>query len=281
MQYVTLNNGVSMPQLGFGVYQVPDPTECERAVSDALEVGYRLLDTAAIYQNEEAVGAALAQSGIPREDIFLTTKLWVSDFSYDKAKAAFERSLHKLGVDYLDLYLIHQPYSDYYGAWRALEELYEAGRIRAIGVSNFYPGRLADLVAFNRITPAVNQVELNPFHQRHREVEYMAAQGVQAQAWAPFAEGKNDLFTNEVLQRIGAKYGKSPAQVTLRWQLQSGIVTIPKSVHRERMEQNFSVFDFELTDHDMQAIGGLDTGQSQFFDHDDPKVVEWIASRVL
>ncbi|MDO5750918.1 MAG: aldo/keto reductase [Rothia sp. (in: high G+C Gram-positive bacteria)] len=278
MDYVTLNNGVQMPQLGFGVYQVPDAAECERAVTDALAAGYRLLDTAAIYGNEQAVGAAIAKSGVPREDIFLTTKLWVSDFSYEGAKAGFERSLQKLGTDYLDLYLIHQPYSDYYGAWRAMEELYEQGRIRAIGVSNFFPGRLADLSAFNTVTPAVNQIELNPFHQRADELAYMASRGVQVEAWAPFAEGKNNLFTNPVLTAIGERYGKSAAQVALRWSLQRGAVVIPKTVSAERMAANINVFDFELDAADMQAIAALDTGESQFFDHDDPHRVEWIAS---
>lgn len=267
-----------MPQLGFGVFQVDDLAECERAVSEALDVGYRLIDTAAAYHNEEAVGAAIAKSGVARDDIFVTTKLWVNNASYERAKTAFEQSLSKLGLDYLDLYLIHQPYSDYYGAWRAMEELHAEGKIRAIGVSNFYPGRLADLLSFNKVTPAVNQIELNPFHQRTEDVEYMNSKGVQVEAWGPFAEGKNNLFTNEVLTAIGDKYHKSVAQVVLRWDIQRGIVTIPKSVRRERMEENFNIFDFELDAQDLAAIDALDTGQSLFMNHDDPNTAEWMAT---
>ena len=274
MQYVTLNNGVKMPQLGFGVFQVPDPAECERAVADALEVGYRLIDTAAAYQNEEAVGSAIAKSGIDRDEIFVTSKLWIPDYSYEGAKRGFEESRRKLGLDYLDLYLIHQPFNDYFSAWRALEELYHAGKIRAIGVSNFNSVQLLDISHFNEVTPAVNQIEINPFHQRVDEITYMKKLGVQPEAWAPFAEGANGIFTNPVLVEIGEKYGKSPAQVILRWQIQEGIVTIPKSVRRERMEQNFDIFDFELSTEDMAAIEALDNTQSPIFDHNDVNSIE-------
>ena len=280
MEYVTLNNGVKMPQLGFGTYQIKDAAECERAVLDAIQVGYRLIDTAAPYGNEEAVGAAVKKCGVPREELFLTTKLWISNTSYEGAKRGFRNSMDKLGLDYLDLYLIHQPLNDYYGAWRAMTELCREGRIRAIGVCSFYPDRLADLIAFHEMPPAVNQVECNVFFQQEKARTYMKSKGVQMQGWAPFAEGRNDLFHNEVLKAIGDKYGKSVAQVVLRWQLQRGIVCIPKSTKRERMEQNFDVFDFTLSDQDMDAIGALDTGVSSFFDHRDPAVVEMLSGLV-
>ena len=277
MEYVKLNNGVEMPQLGFGVFQIADAHECERAVGDAVAVGYRSFDTAASYGNEEALGRALRASGVPRDELFVTTKLWISDASYEGAKTGFAHSLDRLGMDYVDLYLIHQPLSDYYGAWRAMEELYEAGSARAIGVANFYPDRLADLIAFNKVTPAVNQVECNVFFQQWQAQEYMVSKGVQMEGWAPFAEGHHDLFHNETLREIGEKYDKSVAQVVLRWLLQRGIVCIPKSVSRERMEQNFDVFDFVLTEDDMARIRALDESKSSFFDHRDPHVVENLA----
>lgn len=279
MEYVTLNNGVKMPQLGFGVFQIPED-QTESVVRDAVEVGYRSFDTAASYGNEEAVGRALATCGVPRDELFVTTKLWITDASYDGAKRAFAKSLEKLGLDYLDLYLIHQPLSDYYGAWRAMEELYQQGIVRAIGVANFYPDRLADLIAFNEVTPAVNQVECNVFFQQWNAQAYMEKKGVQMEGWAPFAEGHNDLFHNATLEAIGAKYGKSVAQVVLRWQLQRGIVCIPKSVSKERMAQNFDVFDFALSDEDMAAIRALDENTSSFFDHRTPEAVERLASLV-
>ena len=278
MEYVTLNNGVKMPQLGFGVFQIPDAAACERAVREAVEVGYRSFDTAASYGNEEAVGRALASCGVPRDELFVTTKLWISDASYEGARRGFERSLDRLGLDYVDLYLIHQPLSDYYGAWRAMEELYQEGVVRAIGVANFYPDRLADLICFNEVVPAVNQVECNVFFQQWAAQAFMVSKGVQMEGWAPFAEGRRDLFGNETLAAIGARYGKSVAQVVLRWQLQRGIVCIPKTVSPERMAQNFDVFDFSLTDEDMAAIRALDTNESSFFDHCDPVAVERLAS---
>jgi len=273
MQYVTLNNGVEMPALGFGVFQVPDPAECERAVSDALEVGYRLIDTAAAYGNEEAVGHAIARSGLPREDVFVTTKLWIQDAGFEPAKEAFERSMDRLGLEYLDLYLIHQPFGDYYGAWRAMEELYAAGRTRAIGVSNFHPDRLVDLILHNEVTPAVNQVETHVFHQRVADQEVMRECGVQIESWGPFAEGRNGIFTNPVLAAVAEAHGKTVAQVMLRWLVQRDVVAIPKSVRRERMAENFDIFDFALTDAEMQQIAALDTGASLFFDHRDPQMV--------
>ncbi len=280
MEYVTLNNGVKMPQLGFGVYQIKDPAQCEQAVLDAISVGYRLINTAASYGNEEAVGHAIRKCGVPREELFITTKLWISDTSYEGAKKAFQKSLDKLGLDCMDLYLIHQPLNDYYGAWRAMEELYKEGKIRAIGVCSFYPDRLADLLSFNEVAPAVNQVEANVFFQQNESQKYMQSRGVVMEGWALFAEGKNDLFHNEVLARIGEKHGKSVAQVVLRWLLQRGIVCIPKSVKKERMEQNFDVFDFTLDGEDLAQIAALDTGMSCFFDHHDPAVVENLAGLV-
>jgi 2,5-diketo-D-gluconate reductase A len=278
---VTLNNGVQMPIVGFGVFQVPDPAECERSVREAIDVGYRLLDTAASYRNEESVGAGIRASGIDRAQIFVTTKLWVEDASYDGAKAAFERSVNKLQLDYLDLYLIHQPYGDVYGAWRAMEELHRAGRIRAIGISNFYPDRLVDFVLHNEITPAVNQIEIHPFHQQTDAQALLQENNIQAEAWGPFAEGKNGLFQNEVLQSVGRKHGKSIAQVVLRWLIQRGIVAIPKSVRKERMAENFAIFDFELDADDLAAIATLDQKTSSFFDHRDPAMVKWLGRRKI
>jgi len=278
---VKLNNGVEMPILGFGVFQVPDPAECERSVRDAIDVGYRLLDTAASYGNEEAVGAAIKNSGIDRGELFVTTKLWVQDASYEGAKRAFERSLNKLQLDTLDLYLIHQPYGDVYGAWRAMEELHRAGKIRAIGISNFYPDRVVDFVLHNEVTPAVNQIEIHPFHQQADAQTLLQKHNIQTEAWGPFAEGKNGLFHNEVLGSIAAKHGKSIAQVVIRWLNQRGIVTIPKSVRKERMAENFDVFDFELDQADNDAIATLDQAASSFFDHRDPVMVERLSTRTL
>lgn len=281
MQHVTLNNGVKMPQLGFGVFQVADPAECEQAVLDALDVGYRLIDTAASYMNEEAVGRALKRSDVPREELFITTKLWISDTGYEKTKAAFQRSLDLLQLDHLDLYLIHQPFGDYYGSWRAMEELLAEGRVRAIGVSNFASDRLVDLILHNKVVPAVNQVETNPFCQQIEAGEIMKAEGVQIESWAPFAEGKNDLFTNEVLAAIAASHGKSIAQVVLRWLIQRDVVAIPKSVRKERMAENFAIWDFELDQAQMDQIATLDTACSLFFSHQDPQMVRWLGARKL
>ena len=277
MQKVKLNNGIEMPILGFGVYQIEDQVLCEQCVYDAIEAGYRSIDTAAAYGNEEAVGRAIKRSGVPREDLFITTKLWISDAGYDKAKKAFEASMKRLQLDYLDLYLIHQPFNDYYGAWRAMEELYKEGSIRSIGVSNFMPDRLVDLILHNEITPAVNQVETNPFYQQIEAEAFMHEKGVQVESWAPFAEGKNNMFQNETLAAIAGKYGKSIAQVILRWLIQRNIVVIPKSIRKERIIENFNVFDFELTKEDMKKIAALDTNTSCFFSHRDPKMVEWLS----
>lgn len=278
MQNVTLNNGVQMPILGFGVYQIP-PDQTQRAVAEALEAGYRHIDTAAAYRNEEAVGRALAASGIPREQLFITTKMWVQDAGEAKARQLFERSRERLAVEYVDLYLIHQPFGDYYSSWRAMQSLYAEGAIRAIGVSNFHLDRLVDLIEHNKVTPAVNQIETHPFYQRAAEQEFMHGLGVQIQSWGPFAEGRNNLFGDPVLTRIGAEHGKSAAQVVLRWLIQRGVVVIPKSVHRERIEQNFEVFDFELASEQMDRIARLDTGESVFFDHRDPAVVSRLGGR--
>jgi diketogulonate reductase-like aldo/keto reductase len=274
MQHTVLNNGVSMPLLGFGVFQVPDPAECQRSVDEALRVGYRLLDTAAVYQNEEAVGRALQESGIPRSELFITTKLWVEDAGYDQAKRAFDRSMRRLGLDVLDLYLIHQPYGDVHGSWRAMQDLQREGRIRAIGVSNFQPDRLVDLIVHNEVVPAVNQIETHPFYQQSETQQFLREHGVQHESWGPFAEGKHDIFNNELLRSIGAKYEKSVAQVVLRWLLQRGIVAIPKSVRPQRIAENFAIFDFELSSDDMEAIVGLDTNMTSFFDHRDPAMVK-------
>ncbi|WP_141604054.1 aldo/keto reductase [Terrilactibacillus laevilacticus] len=267
MQKVTLNNGVEMPILGFGVFQVPELAQCEQAVSDALEAGYRLIDTAAAYFNEEAVGAAIKKSGIPREELFITTKLWIQDAGYENAKKAFDVSLKKLGLDYLDLYLIHQPFNDYYGSWRVMEELYKEGRIRAIGVSNFYPDRLADLILNSEVVPAVNQVETHPFFQQKEAKKVMEEYGVQIESWGPFAEGQKNIFQNELLASIGAKYGKSVAQVILRWHIQRGVVAIPKSVHKERIIENLNVWDFTLSEEDLVSIATLDVGKSEIINH--------------
>ena len=281
MEYAILNNGLKMPMLGFGVFQISEPATCERAVLDAIETGYRLIDTAASYQNETQVGNALKKSGITRDELFITTKLWLQDANYDGAKAQFERSLNRLQLDYVDLYLIHQPYGDVHGAWRAMEELHNMGRIRAIGVSNFHPDRLADLMAFNKIKPAVNQVEVNPFNQQLLAIAWMQAKGVQPEAWAPFAEGRNNLFTNPLLTEIGKKLGKSVGQVVLRSLVQRGVVTLAKTVHKERMVENIDVLDFELSAADMIQITAMDTATSAFFSHRDPAIVEWLASRKL
>lgn len=280
MDNVTLNNGVKMPILGFGVYQISDLEECEEIVYQAITQGYRLIDTAAAYGNEEAVGKAIKRSRVPREELFLTTKLWISDATYEGTKKAFQRSLERLDLEYVDLYLIHQPLNDVYGAWRAMEELYKEGKIKAIGVANFYPDRLIDLAAFNEITPAVNQIEVNPFFQRTADQKAMVEKGVQVEGWAPFAEGKNYLFQNELLQQIGDQYGKSVAQVILRWHIQRGIVSIPKSANVARMQQNFDVFNFELSAEDMDKITKLDQQQSSFFDHREPEAVENLISLV-
>ncbi|MFE7036948.1 aldo/keto reductase [Streptomyces sp. NPDC057621] len=281
MHIVTLNNGVEMPILGFGVFQIP-AEETERAVTEALAAGYRMLDTASSYQNEEAVGRAIRSSGIPRADLFVTTKLYVQDApAEENTKRAFERSLEKLGLDHVDLYLMHQPYGDVYGQWRAMEDLHRSGLSRAIGVSNFYPDRLLDLVINNEITPAVNQIETHPFFQRADYQELMREHGVQIESWGGFAEGRNDLFGNPVLSGIGEQHGKSVAQVVLRWLTQRGVVAIPKSVRADRMAENLDVFDFELTGEQMASIAALDTGSSLFFDHHDPKMVSWLSARRL
>ena len=278
MEYVILSNGVKMPLEGFGVFQVPETAVCEQAVSDALSVGYRLIDTAAAYFNEEAVGTAIAKSGISREELFITTKLWIQDAGYESAKKAFETSMKKLGLDYLDLYLIHQPMNDYYGAWRAMEELYEAGKIRAIGVCNFYPDRLTDLCLNAHIAPMVNQVELHPFFAQTGAIENMKSLNVQPEAWGPMAEGKHRIFTHPVLTRIGQKYGKTAAQVALRWNVQRGVVIIPKSVHKERMEENFNIWDFTLSEEDMTAIAELDLGRSEIIDHSAAATAQFLNS---
>jgi 2,5-diketo-D-gluconate reductase A len=279
MKNVTLNNGVEMPILGFGVYQIPDAAECEKSVLTALETGYRSIDTAAAYGNEEAVGKAISKSGIDRKELFITTKLWISNAGYEKAKQGFDDSLNKLGLDYLDLYLIHQPYGDVHGSWRAMEELYESGKIRAIGISNFQPDRVMDMIVFNKIVPAINQIETHPFHQQIETQEFLKENKVQQESWGPFAEGKNTLFSNELLAAIGKKYNKSIAQVVLRWMIQRDVVVIPKSVTKERIVQNFDVFDFELAENDMEQIKTLDEKQSAFFDHRDPAIVKWLGTR--
>ena len=270
MEFVTLNNGVKMPQEGFGVFQVPDPAQCEQAVLDAIASGYRLIDTAAAYMNEKAVGEAIKKCGVPREELFITTKLWVQDASYEGAKKAIQTSLDNLGLDYLDLYLIHQPMGDYIGAYRAMEEAYREGKLKAIGVCNFYPARLADLCETVDVMPAVNQVEMHPFFQQEDALALMKEYGVKPEAWGPFAEGNHGIFTHPVLTKIGDKYGKSAAQVALRWNIQRGVTVIPKSVHKDRMEQNINVWDFELSAEDMAEIAKLDLGHSEIVNHDDP-----------
>lgn len=279
MQYVTLSNGVKMPKLGYGVYQI-DKEECERCVLDALKVGYRHIDTAQSYFNEEEVGNAIAKSGIPREQIFLTTKVWVENYGYDETRKSVLESMRKLKTNYIDLVLLHQPFSDYYGAWRALEDLYAEGVIKAIGVSNFYPDRLVDICSFARIKPMVNQVETHPHNQQIEAHEWMKKYGVQHEAWAPFGEGRGGMLEEPLLVEIGKKYGKTAAQVILRWDMQRNVVAIPKSTHIERMEQNFDIFDFELSEEDMAKIATLDKKQSSFFSHYDPKMVEWFAQMV-
>jgi 2,5-diketo-D-gluconate reductase A len=274
---VTLNNGVEMPLLGFGVFQIADLAECERAVADALSVGYRLLDTAASYGNEEAVGNAIKRSGVPREELFITTKLWIADAGYEKTRRAFERSMQRLQLETLDLYLIHQPIGDVYGAWRAMEELYREGRVRAIGVSNFHPDRVMDFLMHHEVKPAVDQIETHPFHQQIEAQRFLQENGIQIESWGPFAVGKNNIFHYDLLRAIGEKHGKSIAQVVIRWLTQRGVVAIPKSVRRERMAENFDVFDFDLTDEDMRSIATLDTGTSSFFDHRDPAMVKWLS----
>lgn len=271
---VTLNNGMEMPLLGFGVFQIPDAGECERSVRDAIRAGYRLIDTAAAYRNEEAVGKAIKQSGVAREELFVTTKLWVQDAGYEKARSAFERSLQRLQLDYLDLYLIHQPFGDVHGAWRAMESLYQEGRIRAIGVSNFYPDRLMDLMVHNQVVPAVNQIETHPFNQQIEAQKFMQEHKVQIESWGPFAEGKNNIFENELLRDIAGKHQKTVAQIILRWLTQRGVVAIPKSVRKERIVENFNIFDVDLSPQEMEAIATLDTKTSSFFDHRDPEMVK-------
>ena len=279
MEFITLRNGVRMPILGYGVYQIPQDI-CERCVLDALQVGYRSLDTAQSYFNEEQVGSAIEKSGIPRKEIFLTTKVWIEHYGYEQAKASVLESMEKLRTDYLDLVLLHQPFADYYGAYRALEDLYEAGKLRAIGISNFYPDRMVDIASFARIRPLVNQIEVHPLHQQAEAKQWLDKYGIQMEAWAPFGEGRGGLFTNPALTQIGAIYGKTAAQVMLRWHIQRGIAVIPKSTHIERMRENLEVFDFALTREDMAAVAALDQRQSAFFSHQDPAMVEWFVKMV-
>lgn len=276
MRSIELNNGVEMPILGFGTYQIDDLEECERSVAEALRTGYRLIDTAAAYGNEEAVGRAIENSDVPRDDVFVTTKLWVQDTGYESAKEAFERSLERLGLDYVDLYLIHQPYGDVHCSWQAMEDLYEEGTVRAIGVSNFHPDRVMDLIVHNDVVPAVNQIETHPFYQRTEDAAFLEEHDIQHQSWGPFAEGQNDIFEHDVLTEIGDRYDKSAAQVVLRWLVQREIVAIPKSVHDERIAENFDVFGFELASEEMETISELDEGESLFFDHRDPEMVKWL-----
>ena len=281
MQNIKLNNGIEMPILGFGVFQVPDLNECEGAVLDAIETGYRLFDTASVYLNESAVGNAVRKSGVAREDLFITTKLWVQDTGFENTKKAFERSLNRLQMDYLDLYLIHQPFGDIHGSWRAMEELYKAGKIRAIGISNFQPDRVMDIITFNEVVPAVNQIETHPFNQQTEAHQFLKENNVQIESWGPFAEGKNNLFQNDVLHTIAEKYSKSVAQVVLRWLIQRGVVAIPKSVKKERIRENFNIFDFELSPEDMESFGILDMKVSSFIDHRNPEIVKWMGSTKL
>ena len=281
MQNVTLNNGIEMPILGFGVFQIPNESECEQAVIDAIKTGYRLIDTAASYQNETAVGNAIKKSEVPRNELFITTKLWASDMGYENTKLAFQKSIDKLQLDYLDLYLIHQPYGDVFGSWKAMQELYHEGKIKAIGVANFHPDRVMDLIINSGFTPAINQIETHPFHQQIETQQFLTDNNVQIQSWGPFAEGKNDIFNNETLKTIAVKYNKSVAQIILRWLTQRGIIAIPKSVRKERMKENFDVFTFELSETEMQTITTLDNKTSLFFDHRDPNMVKWISERKL
>ncbi|WP_348810730.1 aldo/keto reductase [Flavobacterium maritimum] len=277
MKNIKLNNGVEMPILGFGVFQIPNPIECEKAVLEAIDCGYRLIDTAASYMNEAAVGNAIKKSGVPREELFITTKVWVQDVGYEKTKAAFQKSLDLLQLDYLDLYLLHQPYGDIFGSWRAMQELYTEGKIRAIGVANFHPDRVMDLIINSGFTPAINQIETHPFHQQITTQSFLEDNNVQMQSWGPFAEGKNNIFNNDLLISIGNKHDKSVAQIILRWLIQRNIVAIPKSVRKERMLENFNIFDFELSEDEMQMIQTLDTKESLFFDHRDPNMVKWLS----
>jgi 2,5-diketo-D-gluconate reductase A len=277
MQKIVLNNGVEMPILGFGVFQIEDLAECERSVRDAIDIGYRLIDTAASYGNEEAVGNAIRASGVSRDELFVTTKLWIADTGYEKTKRALDRSMKRLQLDYLDLYLIHQPYGDVFGSWRAMEELYREGRIKAIGVSNFHPDRVMDFIVHNEVVPAVNQIETHPFHQQVETQKFLRENNIQIESWGPFAEGKNNIFRNEVLVAIAEKHGKTVAQVILRWLTQRDIIVIPKSVRKDRMAENFDIFNFELTQEDMDAIRQLDTGTSLFFDHRDPAMVKLLS----
>ncbi len=281
MQKVLLNNGVEMPLLGFGVFQVTDADECERGVYEAIRTGYRLIDTAASYGNEIEVGKAIKRSGVAREELFITTKLWIQDTGYESTKKAFEKSLKRLQSDYLDLYLIHQPFGDIYGSWRAMEDLYREGRIRAIGVSNFQPDRIMDLIIHNKVVPAVNQIETHPFCQQIETQKFLQENNVQIESWGPLAEGKNNIFQNELLLSFAVKYKKSVAQVILRWLTQREVVVIPKSVHKERIVENFDIFDFDLSSEDMDAIVSLDTKKSLFFDHRDPEIVKWLGNRIL
>ena len=281
MQKVVLNNGIEMPILGFGVFQVNDPVECENSVLEAIEAGYRLIDTAASYMNEVAVGNAIQKSGVARNELFITTKLWVQDTGYEKTKKAFEKSLNKLRLDYLDLYLIHQPYGDVHGSWRAMTELYKAGKVKAIGVSNFQPDRVMDMITFNEVVPAVNQIETHPFNQQIEAQKFLTENGVQIESWGPFAEGRNNLFHNELLRSVATRYKKSIAQIVLRWLTQRGVVAIPKSVKKERIKENFDIFDFRLSSEDMTAIATLDMKASSFFDHRNPEIVKWMGSLKL
>jgi 2,5-diketo-D-gluconate reductase A len=281
MQNIKLNNGVEIPILGFGVFQINDLAQCEQSVVDAIQAGYRHIDTAESYLNEEAVGKGIKRSGVSRDELFITTKLWIQSDGYDGAKKAFENSLKRLQLDYIDLFLIHQPYGDVYGEWRAMEELYEQGKIKAIGVSNFQPDRLMDLIVHNKIVPAVNQIEINPFHQQTEAQAFMQENNISVEAWAPFAEGKNDIFTNDLLVGIAKKYNKSVAQVILRWVTQRGIVALAKSVKKERMIENLNILDFKLSQEDLDAITTLDTKTSSFFDHRDPAMVKWLGTRKL
>jgi 2,5-diketo-D-gluconate reductase A len=281
MKHIVLNNNLQMPVVGYGVFQIADADECQRCVVDAIETGYRLIDTAASYMNEEAVGKGLRASGVPREELFVTSKLWVQETGYERTQQAIEKSLRRLQLDYLDLYLIHQPFGDVHGSWRAMEDAYRSGKLRAIGVSNFHPDRLMDIVAFNEIPPAVNQVEVNPFQQQLESAAFMKEIGVQAEAWAPFAEGRNGLFQNTALVAIAARHGKTVGQVVLRWLLQRGIVSLAKSVQKARMAENISIFDFELDEADMASIATLDTNTSSFFSHRDPAMVKWMSERKL
>lgn len=281
MQTIRMNNGVEIPILGFGTFQITDPQEAEQAVIHAIQAGYRHIDTAQSYMNEEAVGRAIANSGVPREEIFVTTKIWVENVSYEGVKASFKRSLNRLGLDYIDMLLLHQPYHDVYGAWRAMEELQQVGKVRAIGISNFSVDRAVDLAEFNKVIPQMNQIEINPFHQQTKSIEVLKEEGIMPEAWAPFAEGKNGMFNNEILTEIARKYNKSVAQVIVRWLVEQGVVVLAKSVKPERMAENLDVFDFSLTNEDKAEIAKLDQAESQFFSHADPTMVKWMASRIM